>query len=234
MVKVDDAFQVKYKHGKNEFQVLVDFDKLVEFKKKPQEISVYDVIADIKIFKDQKKGEIVSDNLLRESFGAKDEESIFKEILLKGECQIPTSFLNKIREEKKKQVINYIAENSLNPSNKGRYSYSMIEGEVNKIRYNFNPEQDFLPQAEDIIKLLKKNMPISIEKIILEISIPGRYCGNFYGSFKKLGNIKKEYFDSEGNLKIEIEITESLQDRVIDYIKKNSNNEGSYFIKKNI
>ena len=148
MVNVDESFEVKFKSGKDEFQVLVDFDKLTEFKKKPSEISVYDVLADSKIFKDQRKGEIASEHHLKSAFGAKSEEEVLKEILLKGECQIPTSYLNKMREEKKRQVINYIAENAMNPSTRGKYTISMIESEINKIRYNYNFEQDYAPQAE--------------------------------------------------------------------------------------
>jgi len=45
MVNVDDAFRVKYKVEKDEFQVLVDFDKLKEFIAKPDEVSVYDVFG---------------------------------------------------------------------------------------------------------------------------------------------------------------------------------------------
>ena len=70
------------------------------------------------------------------------------------------------------------------------------------------------------------------ERIVLEICVPARYCGNFYGPFKKFGSIKKEYYDNEGSFRIHIEITESQQDRVIDYIKKNSNNEASYHVSK--
>jgi len=51
MVNVDDAFRVKYKVEKDEFQVLVDFDKLKEFIAKPDEVSVYDVLADVKILR---------------------------------------------------------------------------------------------------------------------------------------------------------------------------------------
>jgi len=232
MVKVDEAFEVRYKFGGEHFQVLVDFDKLNEFKKNPQKINMYDVLADNKIFKDQKKGEIASEHILNNIFQSKSEEEILKEILLKGECQIPTAYLNKLREEKKIQVINYIAENAMNPQTKSKYVLSMIEGEVNKIRYNFDPNRDFISQAEEVLKLLKKQMPISLEKIILEIKIPGEFCGSFYGPFRKYGKTTKEYFDTHGNLHLHIEIMESILDTVINYIKKNSNSTAEYFVKK--
>lgn len=51
--------------------------------KKSDEISVYDVLADTKIFKDQKKGDIASENILNKIFPGKSEEEILKEILSK-------------------------------------------------------------------------------------------------------------------------------------------------------
>lgn len=233
MVNVDDAFEVKYKKGGENFEVLVDFDKLNEFKKKPDEISVYDVLADTKIFRDQRKGDIASPANLNKIFGTDNEEKVIKEILLKGECQIPTAFLNKLREEKKMQVINYIAENAINPTTKSKYSNTMIGTEVDKLKINFKPDIDYLHQAKEVLDNLKKVMPITISKVVVTIKVGGQYCGNFYGPFRKYGKITKEFYDTEGNLHMHIEINESIVDDVINYIKKNSNNEAEYNVEKN-
>ena len=79
MVNVDEAFQVRYKFAGETFEVLVDFDKLQEFKEKPEEISVYDVLADGKIFADQKKGEVASENNISEKFNGKSKD-LFKRL----------------------------------------------------------------------------------------------------------------------------------------------------------
>ncbi len=233
MIKVDEAFEVRYKQGKNNFVVLVDFNKLKEFKSKSDEVSVFDVLADTKIFKNLQKGDIASANLLDEIFFKKSEEEILKEILLKGECQIPTSYLNKLRDEKKMQVINFIVENATNAQTKSKFTPTMVEDEVNKLKFNFNINGDIKNQAEEVIKLLKKVMPISMEKVIMEISILAQYCGAFYGPFRKFGKITKEYYDRDSNLRLHIEISESQIDEVANYIKNHSNGEGTYFVSKN-
>ncbi len=232
MVNVDKAFELRYEKNKEKLEVLVDFDKLNEFKKNPEEISVYDVLADSKIFKDQKKGEIASANFIEKFFPNLSEELVLKEVLLNGECQIPTSYLNKLREEKKIQVINYIAQNSMNPSMRSKYTKTMIETEVNKLKYNFDPTKDFIFQAEEVLKLLKKVMPISLNKIILNISIPAEFSSFFYGPFRKHGKIIKEYFNKESNLILHMEISESELDTVENFIKQNSKGEASYYIMK--
>lgn len=232
MVNIDEAFEVRLKINDNNYQVLVDFDKLKEFRKNSNEVSVYDVLADTKIFKDQKKGEIASETNLEKDFPTKSEEEILMIILLKGEAQIPTSYQNKVREEKKTQIINYIAANAVNPATNTKYSTSLIESEFNNLKYNINPDRDHTNQAEDVIKLLKRTMPIKIDKTIVELSVPPKYLGAFYGPFRKYGEIKKEFYDNEGNLRLHIEVTSGSIDEVINYIKSKSNNEASYHISK--
>lgn len=228
MVSVDDAFEVRLKKDGEQFEIIVDFDELKIFKKTPDAISVYDVVADTKIFKDQKKGDVASEQLLSKVFGSKTEEEIIKIILLEGECQIPTAYLNKMRDEKKSQIINYISEQAINPQTKSKYTSSMIEGALSNIHYNIDPNKDFVFQAEEVVKLLKKELPISMNKILLLIKIPGQFCGAFYGEFRKKGTIKKEFFDDHGNLHMHFEISENRLDDVANYIKNHSNGEGEY------
>lgn len=233
MVNVDESFQVRFKKDGQTFEVLVDFNKLNEYKKDPINISVYDVLADSKIFKDQRKGDLASTNELSQVFNSDNEELILKQILLNGECQIPTAYINKLRDEKKSQVINYIAENAINPQTKTKYTNSVISDEVNKIKFNFDPNKDFISQANDVLNLLKKIMPIGILKSNILLKVPGMYCGNFYGPFRKYGKFTKEYFDDEGNLHLHIEVNDSIIDEVLNYIKNKSNNEAEYVVENN-
>jgi ribosome maturation protein SDO1 len=148
--------------------------------------------------------------------------------LLEGETQIPTSYLNKLRDQKRERVINYIAEAAMNPATKTKYTTSMIESAVGRIRYNFDPYKHADTQAEEVLKLLRAQMPIAIERVRLQMKIPAQHSGAFYGAFRSYGEIKKEFYDSSGCLNMEIEITEAQKDRVIDYIKRKTNNEAEY------
>ncbi|MCA9486550.1 ribosome assembly factor SBDS [Candidatus Woesearchaeota archaeon] len=229
MVSVDKAFEVRYKKAGEQFEVLVDFDVLERFRKKPETVDLSDVLADDKIFADQKKGEMASEISLKKSFGDMSQENILKEILLKGECQIPTAFLNKLREEKREQIVAYIVANALNPQTKGKYTPSMISSEFEKVSYNVNPLQDMIVQAEAVLKLLQKRMPISMNRVTMKLVIPGEFCGAFYGSFRKLGQITKEYFDESGALHLHMSLAENQIDSVASFVKNNTNGEGEYY-----
>jgi ribosome maturation protein SDO1 len=230
MVNVDESFELRYKVGKNEFEVLVDFETYKKFKSKPEEMSVYDVLADHKIYADQKKGEVASAGEITKIFGNKSEEEVLKEILLKGECQIPAAYLKKLRDEKRSQVVNYIVENATNPVTKTKFTPSLIEGAIDKIRYNFDYNKDFEIQAKEVIDILKKQMPISVNKVVLEVTIPPVFLGAFYGKFRSMVRVMIEKYDNLGNLVLRFEIPQSKQDEIIDYIKRNSGNEASYHV----
>ena len=232
MVSVDKAFEMRYRKAGKEVQILVDFDELQSFRKNPQEKEIEDVVADDKIYSDQKKGELAPDSVLKEMFSTQNHQEILKEILLEGECQIPTAYLNKLREEKKTQIINYIAENAINPQTKTKYTYSMIENALSDIKTTIDPLKDHIYQAEQILKDLRKKLPISMDRVLMIIKIPGEHCGKFYGNFRKLGTIQKEYFDDHGRLHLHFEISQGNIDTVADYIKSNTQGTGEYHIQQ--
>ena len=233
MVKVNEAFEIRYKKAGEEVQTLVDFDELQKYREKPEETSIDDVVVDRKIYIDQKKGEIAPESTLEKIFNTQDEDTILKEILINGECQIPTAYLNKLRENKKEQIINYIAENSVNPQTKTKYTYTMIENAFSDIKYQIDPFKSPITQAEEVLKKLKTKLPISMDTTVIIAKIPGTYCGKFYGKFRNFGKIKKEFYDEQGNLHLHIEISESLIDTVTSYIKENTNGEGEYYTSNN-
>lgn len=232
MVLVDDSFEVRYKFKGKEVQVLVDFDQLQLFKKNSSDVELDDVVVDSNIYVDQKKGELASDEVLETLFGKIQHEEMMKKILLEGECQIPTAYLNKLRQEKKNQIINYISQNAHNPQTTTKYTYSMIQNAVEDLSITIDPLKDSIYQAEEVIKSLRKKMPISMEKVMMIIKIPGMYCGKFYGPFRKMGTITKEFYDDQGALHLHFEIYQGSVDEVMSYIKTHSQGEAEYHIQK--
>lgn len=232
MVLVDDAFEVRYKYKGKEVQILVDFDQLQVYRKNSESVELEDVLVDDRIYVDQKKGELASDDVLKTLFGDMSHEERIEKILQDGECQIPTAYLNKLRQEKKTQIINYISQNAHNPQTKTKYTYSMIERAFEDISMTIDPLKDAIYQAEEIIKDLRKKMPISMEKVMLIIKVPGMYCGKFYGPFRKMGTITKEFYDDQGALHLHFEIYQGSLEDVVSYIKAHSQGEAEYHIQK--
>ena len=58
----------RYKHGKHTFEIVIDSDKAIEFRKW-KSISLREVLKADKVFSDAKKGLSASENLMKEVFG---------------------------------------------------------------------------------------------------------------------------------------------------------------------
>ena len=223
----EEHFQVSYVKNSNHLEVLVDFEKYEKFKKN-QEISIWDVVISEDVFIDQKKGQTFPENELKTLFDTSNKEEILKEIVLKGKCQIPIEHTNKLREEKKKQIVNYISSNSVNPQTKMKYSFDMIENEISKLSVSINPNENFIHQAEKILKKLEEKIPISLKLKTLDIKIPVKYISVFQSRIRSFGIIKKEFYENDGSLKIHLEFLEGRLEEVIEFIKNSSKNECEY------
>ena len=225
--KKEESFQVTYIKKSNHLEILVDFEKYKEFKK-DQVISIWEVLISEDIFIDQRKGQVFPEKELETLFDTNNKEEILKEIVLNGKCQIPIEYTNKLRENKKKQIVNYISSNSINPQTKMKYTNEMIENEISKLSVSINPNENFIHQAEKILKKLEEKIPISLKTTILDIKIPRKYIGIFQSKIRSFGKIKKEFYENDGSLKIHLEFLEGRIEEVITFIKNSSKNECEY------
>ena len=213
-------FIIRYKKNGSTFEMYVDnFENLQKFQN-GEEIDIYDIIFDTDIYLDIKKAKRITNDEIVKSFEDKSENEIISEILKKGDCQIPTEFLNKKRDEVLSKIIQYIVDTCKNPQLNTKYTPSTIESEIKKISFSINPDMDYIHQAEELIKKLQSKMPIKISKKNVLMTIPSKYSNKFLGEFRKFGRITKEIWDNHGDLKLHIEINESNLDRTIEFIKK--------------
>ncbi|MFH7903036.1 MAG: ribosome assembly factor SBDS [Candidatus Aenigmatarchaeota archaeon] len=175
----------RYNKGGYNFEIYVDLEKAILFKEGKIK-NIEEVLKVHEIFKDAKKGERVSSEILKKIFGKDDILEISKEIILNGEIQITTEYRRKLVEEKKKQVIEYIRRISIDPRTNAPFTYQRIEEMIKDIKYSFDPYKPAEKQAEEIIKELKKKYPIKIEIKRVLVKIP-------LNKLKIVGIIKKKY-----------------------------------------
>jgi ribosome maturation protein SDO1 len=158
------------KAGQN-FEIYVNLENAIKFRN--GEIKDIDKVLEIKeIFRDAKKGERVSLELLKKAFGTTDIYSIAKEIIIKGEIQITTEYRRKIIEEKRKQIIENIRRLAIDPRTNAPFTYNRIEAMLKEIKYGIDPFKPVEKQVEEIIKELKKRFSIKIEIKKYMVKVP--------------------------------------------------------------
>ncbi len=113
MVDIDKAILVKINKQGNNLEILVDCEKALEFRQ-GKNIDLDDIIATNSIFKDVKKGEHAKD--LMKFLKTEDFTKISEMIIREGEIQSTSEYKNKLREEKRRRIIEIIHRNAVGPN----------------------------------------------------------------------------------------------------------------------
>jgi len=226
MIDVDKAVVAKLNIGGNNFEILVDCENALKLKK-GENIFLEDVLATNDIFKDVKKGEHASN--LAKFFNTEDKKEIAKKIIQKGEIQLTSEYKQKLRDEKKKRIIDIIHSNAVNPENGLPHPVNRIEIAMGDTKVRIDEYKSAEEQVKDIINKLRPILPIKYEVREIAIKIHSQYAGKSFNTLKKYGKMLKEEWGNDGSLLVALEIPGGLQMELID--KLNDITKGSVDVK---
>jgi ribosome maturation protein SDO1 len=201
--------------GNDKFEILVKPDLALEYKLgKRNDLS--SVLISDEIYSDANKGSRISTDKLNKHFKTTNSNEVIKQILLKGELNLTTDQRRKMVEEKRKQIIQYINKNLVDPKTKLPHPIQRIENGLEDIRVVIDP----FKKAEDQIKLvvdsLRKVLPLASELSQLTITIPKTFSSNSIGFIKSSGSVISEEWLSDGSLKVRIEINAGVKGNFLD------------------
>jgi len=196
---MSDKYTVARMTKDNEhFEVLVKPQKALDYRM-GKTAAITEVLAAETIFSDANKGTKASEENLRKAFGTTDSLKIAETILTKGTLQLTTEQRRKMIEDKRKQIVDFIARQSVDPKTNLPHPPTRIENAMEQIRYSLDPFKPVEEQAKEIIKALRIILPLKMEQISLSVSIPATYSAKAYGSIKGLGTIKREEWRPDGS-----------------------------------
>jgi ribosome maturation protein SDO1 len=187
------------------FEILVNPQKALDYRNGKLS-GITEVLAVETIFSDANKGTKVSEEVMSKVFGTIDPLKIADSILKKGTLQLTTDQRRKMVEDKRKQVIDFISRQAVDPKTNMPHPPLRIENAMVQIRYSIDPYKSADEQARDIVKLLRPILPLKIEQIIVGVRIPVEYAAKSYGYIKNFGVIKREEWRSNGSWYGEIEL----------------------------
>ncbi len=219
MVKVEDALIARYESKGHRFEVLID-QKLVDLVKSGKSVNVSEYMATDMVFKDSSKGDRASEEVIREVFGTEDFQTVVMEIVKKGQVQLTTEQRRKMLEEKRRQVVEIIARESMNPQSGTPHPPQRIEKAMEEARVRVDPFKSAEDQVNDVLKAIRVLLPIRFEHVKMEIEVPGTEYGKIYAEMARLGQIQKEDWKSNGNYNAIVEIPAGVQDQLYDFLNK--------------
>ncbi len=199
--------EAKIKINGKTFGILVDSLKAIAVKEGKSKVSG-DMLAMHEIYSDIKKGMRASSNEVMTAFGTNDIFKIAERIIKNGELQIPAEYKNQQREEKVKQIIDFIARNAVDPKTQRPHTTERIKLALEQSGVNID-NRSVEEQISTIMDKLKEIIPIKIETKKLKVTIPAAHTARAYMVVKNFK--EKEEWLNNGDLSCIINVPSGLQ-----------------------
>lgn len=216
MVRVDDATIIRYEKQGHRFEILADPDSVLAIRE-GKEVDLREAFAIVEVFKDARKADKAGEETMQEVFGTTNEEEIVLRIAKEGDFHLTTEQKRKIVEKIRKQIIDSIARNSIDPRTKLPHTRERIKLALEKTHVNITM-RPAVQQVQDIVKALQPILPISFGKARLRLSIPAQYSQSTYGLVRKLGKVLREDWLADGSLQVKLEIPSGTKVDVMEQL----------------
>ncbi|MGP8070686.1 MAG: ribosome assembly factor SBDS [Candidatus Bathyarchaeia archaeon] len=201
------------------FEILVKPDPALEYKMGKQ-LGISQLLVIDEVYSDAGKGTHASAEKLQKAFGTEDPLVIAEEIMKHGELQLTTDQRRQLVEDKRKQIVAFVARNCIDPRTGTPHPPVRIEQAMNQIKYSIDPFKSADEQAKDVIEELRVLIPIKMEQMRVAIKILAEFAPKGYGAVKGYGTISKEEWQADGALVAVVEMPAGVYGPFIERLGK--------------
>ena len=208
---------VRYSAGNDKFEILVKPDPALEYKL-GKKMDISNIMISDEIYSDANKGTRCSSEKLMKHFKTTDQLEIAKQIMDKGDLNLNTDQRRKMIEEKKRQIVEYINKNFVDPKSHMPHPISRINAVLDEARVAIDPFKRLDDQLKNIVEPLRKIIPLKSEILELTVTVPAQFSGQSFSVFKTIGDIKSEQWLSDGSLQVILSINAGMKSSFLDRI----------------
>src|SRR3989338_826024 len=213
MTNIDKAVIAKLKKEGKTYEILVDCEKALSLRS-GKTISVSDVVVTDEIFYDAKKGTRASEHELEKIFGTDDKLEICKSIIMDGVVPLTADLLRKEIENKRKQIVDFIHKNVVDPGTGRPHPPQRIDAAMNEAKVRIDENKSAEHQFQLVIDQIRKILPIKCELRELMIKVPAQHGGRILPIIKKFGKLLSDSWGSDGSLNAKVEIPAGIQEEL--------------------
>ncbi len=219
MVALDESIIARLKtHGKT-FEVFVEPQGALALKR-GEAAKIENILAVEDVFLDAKNGDRPAEQDIINAFGTTDATKIAEKIILDGELHLTTEQKKKMQDEKKRQVINIIAQNAINPQTKGPHPPARIEAAMDEAGVHIDPMENLDEMVSITMKAIRPIIPIRFEEVRIAIKLPAEYAAKSYGSVASFGSLTKQEWQNDGSWIGVITIPAGRQDELYSLLNR--------------
>ena len=208
----------RLKKGGQNFEIDVDFDAAMKYKEGKADIK--DVLKVQSIFSDLKKGMLASETQMKQLFETDDPLEVAKIILEKGELPLTADYKAKLKEEKRKQIIEYIRRNAIDPKTGIPHPATRIENAIEEAKAKVDEFEAIPKQVDKILKLLRPIIPIKFAMKEIAIKIPAEFAAKSYSTVKSFGTLVREEWQTDGSWVAVVDIPGGMENDLYDAVNK--------------
>ena len=197
----DDVFSefviARVEKAGEKFEVLVKPDA-VQRLRDGKDVDLLKELAIDQIFRDAHKGSKASEEKMVEFFGTTEPLEVAKQIIKRGEIQLTTEQRREMQEAKRKQIVQYIAQNAINPQTGAPHPPQRIEIAMEEAKVHVDPFKGLEEQVKEVLDALRPLIPIRFEKVRIAVRLTAEDSAKCYGDLKAFGSILKEEWQPSG------------------------------------
>jgi ribosome maturation protein SDO1 len=233
MISLDDAVTARLESHGARFEVLIDPDAALAIKRGEFEGDLEDVIAAEDVFEDASRGDRPAEEDLEEVFGTTDPLEIIPEVVERGEIQITADQRREMQEQKRRQLINKIARNAVNPQmDNAPHPPERIERALEEAGFRVDPMEPVEEQVDDALEALRPVIPIRFDEVTIAVQIPAEYAGSAQARIREFGELEREEWQADGSWVGVLTFPAGLQNDFYDLVNEHTSGEAETRIVK--
>ncbi|WP_267639746.1 ribosome assembly factor SBDS [Haloarchaeobius amylolyticus] len=200
MISLDEAVTARLESHGARFEVLVDPDAALAIKRGEFEGDLEDVIAAEDVFEDASRGDRPAEDDLEKVFETTDPMAIIPEVIKRGEIQITAEQRREMQEQKRKQLIQKIARNAVNPQmDNAPHPPDRIESALEQAGFQVDPMEPVESQVDDALDALRPVIPIRFDEVTIAVHVPADYAGSTQAKVRNYGDLEREEWQNDGS-----------------------------------
>jgi ribosome maturation protein SDO1 len=198
MVRLDDAVPARLKTHGTTFEVLVDPDGALALKR-GESVNLEEILAVEDVFENASRGDRSAEEDLKKAFGTTEPLKIAAIVIKKGEISLTAEQRKQFLENKRRQVIEVIARNAINPQTKTPHPPGRIEQAMTEARVNIDPTKSTDELVKIAMKAIRPLIPIRFEEVEVAVKVPASYAPKAYGEISAFGKLNRESWQNNGS-----------------------------------
>ncbi|MEF8775100.1 MAG: ribosome assembly factor SBDS [Haloarculaceae archaeon] len=226
MISLDEAVTARLESHGERFEVLVDPDAALAIKRGEFEDDLEDVIAAEDVFENASRGDRPPENALEDVFGTTDPLEIIPQVIEDGEIQITADQRREMQEQKKKDLINRITRNAVNPQmNDAPHPPDRIESALEETDFRVDPMEPVENQVDDALEALRPVIPIRFDTMTVAAHLPPDHAGSGQAKVREFGDLQREEWQPDGSWIGVVEFPAGMQQDFYELVSEVSSGE---------